>query len=153
MCDISIEQLSKDRYNTALHFLYEIDSSFPVPMSQRVDIPQHLYKLFDVGVVIAAFEGATMCGVLLGYVNDTKLQRAYLATLGVKEEYRSLGIGAQLTAYFEILAKNVQLQYIGVHAHKDNLRALRFYEKNGFCLTPDEHKPYPESVYFTKFIL
>ena len=150
MTDIVIEQFTAEKYEQVVNYLKEIDTIFPVPMSSRVNIEEHMKKLFSKGVVLVALSSDTICGILLGYINDMELRRAYLATLGVSSEARSVGVGSKLLTRFVDLASQKNMAYVGLHAHRDNVRAIRFYERHGFELTADPQKPYEESLYLTK---
>lgn len=152
MNDFEIVKLGINDYNNLVVFLKEIDRIFPVPMSVRVNIETHAKKLLDLGAAFIAQVDNKYVGVLLGYANDYEKKRGYLATLGIKEEYRNFGIGAKLIKVFADYCLEKNMNYIGLHAHRDNKRAIKFYQNNGFILTFDDNKPYIESVYLTKKI-
>lgn len=150
--DITIEQYGVEKYEQVVKYLYKIDRIFPDPMSSRVNIEEHMIKLFSKGVVIVAIKQGEICGILLGYINDYELKRAYLATLGVSAEVQSMGVGTKLLTTFIKMAEEKNMDYIGLHAHRDNLKAINFYHKHAFIETQDMHKPYEKSLYFTKRI-
>jgi ribosomal protein S18 acetylase RimI-like enzyme len=150
--DITIEQYGSEKYEQVVKYLYKIDKIFPDPMSSRVNIEEHMVKLFSRGVVIVALKSDEICGILLGYINDLELRRAYLATLGVSTQVQSMGVGTKLLTTFVDMATKQNMDYIGLHAHRENLRAIKFYEKHGFAQTQDMQKPYEKSLYFTKKI-
>lgn len=146
---VIIERLGSDSFREIVSYLQEIDGIFPVRISSRVDIIEHTTKVLNRGVVIAAIIKGKIVGICLGYANDIKCGRGYLGTLGVSKGYRSLGIGKQLTDEMIRFAREKGMRFVGVHAHRNNKRAIAFYMKNGFELTEDNEKPYDESVYLT----
>lgn len=152
MNDIKICRLNDSNYDQIVLYLKKTDDIYPVPMSSRVNIEEHAKKLLCLGVVFAAMDGNDIVGILLGYANDYEAGRAYCGTLGIQPEYQGQKLGAKLLATFEEFAKNRNMTFVGLHAHRDNTGALNFYKRNGFSLTQDPCKPYEESVYFTKFL-
>ena len=150
--DITIEQYGPEKYEQVVKYLYKIDKIFPDPMSSRVNIEEHMIKLFSRGVVLVALSSGEICGILLGYINDFELRRAYLATLGVSADVRSMGVGTKLLTTFADMATKKNMDYIGLHVHRENPRAIKFYERHGFTQTQDMQKPYEKSLYFTKKI-
>ncbi len=147
---LNIKILTNSDEELICKYLYEIDDIFPVPMSSRVNIESHAKKVLLKGVVIVAEDDGKLVGICLGYANDAFLGRAYMGTLGISEGYRSCGIGSKLIDAFIDYAREKNMTYLGVHAHQDNIRGIKFYQRNGFILTEDKEKPYAESVYLTK---
>ncbi len=145
-----LKTLTQNDESSICAYLHEIDSIFPVPMSSRMNIEEYTKKLLKYGVVIAAEDDGKIVGICMGYANDEAYGRAYLGTLGVSERYRSLGVGSELIDAMLVFARNRKMKYIGLHAHRDNLGAIRFYQRKGFVLSEDSHKPYEEAVYFTQ---
>lgn len=152
MNDTIIRRLGERNYEQIVEYLKRTDRIYPVPMSQRVNIETHAAKVLSKGVVIAAIHKGEIVGILLGYANDMENRRAYLGTLGIAPGFRSMGIGAVMVQEFEHYAEENEMQTVALHAHRDNYRAIKFYEKNGYTLTFDENKPYEESVYLTKTV-
>lgn len=150
--DVTIERYGLEKYDQVVKYLHKIDKIFPDPMSSRVNIEEHMIKLFSRGIVVVALKSDEICGILLGYINDEQLKRAYLATLGVSAEAQSMGVGTELLKTFIKMAKEKSMDYIGLHAHRDNIRAIKFYKRHGFEETQDNQKPYEKSVYLTKRI-
>lgn len=149
---VTIERLDETDEEDIVKYLKSIDSIFPVPMSSRVNIENHVKKLLSRGVVIVAKISGKIIGILLGYGNNHETKMGYLGTLGVSEGYRSLNIGKRLIDEFIVFLSENGMQGFGLHAHRDNTRALNFYQKNGCVLTSDDNKPYEESVYFTRLL-
>jgi len=62
--------------------------------------------------------------------NGLELERIYVIS-----EYQKQGIGKQLLDYVLKLAKSRKMSYVWLGVWQENLRAIRFYEQNGFQKT------------------
>lgn len=66
------------------------------------------------------------------YANNQKTQEAYISLLEVYQEYQGLHIGKRILKKCELIAKEKQMANIRLEVLKENYRAIKFYEKNGF---------------------
>lgn len=72
--------------------------------------------------------------------------RSYrLLSIAVRKNFMGKGIAGELISEFEKEVEKYEKQY-GLSVHKKNSRAIRFYEKNGFCY----EKESPDSLYLLK---
>lgn len=61
-----------------------------------------------------------------------------VASLGVAEEYRRLGIGTYILSYAETIASRMGKKWLEVDVLKKNIAAQRFYTKYGFTFIHSE---------------
>jgi GNAT superfamily N-acetyltransferase len=62
----------------------------------------------------------------------------FVASLGVAEEYRRLGIGTCILGYIEGIAKRMGKRWLEVDVLTKNIPAQRLYAKCGFAFTQSE---------------
>lgn len=71
----------------------------------------------------------------------------HLNTLVLDAQFQGLGLGQQVMAQFEKIAKNGHLQILRLCVQMNNLRAIRFYQKWGFRI---QGKPYVNTYLMRK---
>jgi putative acetyltransferase len=86
------------------------------------------------GATIMVAEGE---GTLVGFVTVIP-RRRYFDQIVVAPERWSSGIGETLVAE----AKRLSPAGLALHVNKDNVRALRFYEKHGFVIQGGDVNPH-----------
>jgi len=64
--------------------------------------------------------------------------RAYMYSFRVRPEYRSRGLGARILAFLEEDLKQRGFRAVTLNVAKDNPRAIKLYEKNGYRITAHE---------------
>jgi len=62
---------------------------------------------------------------------------AYVESIAVSQDWRGSGLANQFLDFLEAKAKTWNCSLMGLHVHRDNWPALRFYHKNGFEITSD----------------
>ena len=113
-------------------FLQEIDSCFPIALSKKVNLTEYAKKAMEKGINILAIEDNKIIGVCMGYANDQANRQAYISTIAVLPEYRNMQVGKQLIVEFKKCCKQNNMKSIQLFVHKDNERAIQFYQKMGF---------------------
>ena len=72
----------------------------------------------------------------IGYIQSVDYDKEhYIMMLILLPEYRSKGMGRQLLAQVK---DNATLKYIGLRVFRTNLKALSFYESQGFSNVENE---------------
>lgn len=130
-----------------ISFLKQIDNIFPVSLSQKVNIEDYAKKQLTHGVVICADISGKIVGILLGYANDTLNKRAYIGTIGIVTECQSKGIGKKLIDEMKQYSKKMGMDKIGLHTHKTNSGAIRFYTREGFRQISELNSERKDDVY------
>lgn len=134
-----------------LKFLTEIDGIFPVNLSDKVDLNEYVNKIFEKGIIIISEFNNEIVGVLTGYINDKKNKLAYISVLGIKKEYQRRNIGKKLLHIFEQEAKKQKMTNILLYTHKENVGAIKFYEREGYIMS-EKKANYDYSVTLEKKI-
>ncbi len=105
-------------------------------------IVKSLYENFfdneDVCLLIAK-KSKKLVGYIYGYIQnngDSKLKKVgVLDALYVEEEFRNNGIAQSLIDGFKKWAEDKKLSYLELKVCKDNLKAIKLYEKMGFKMS------------------
>ena len=88
-----------------------------------------LYESVPDGFYVAIMNGKTV-GYVVGFISITIKGRIF--TLGVKEEYRSMGIGTQLLDKICATLKENGSDEVTLEVRISNIPAQHFYLKRGF---------------------
>lgn len=140
--------LSKvEKLSTIFDLLIQFDKEFSPPLATRIE-SFNIYadKLYKHAIVIKALLKDTNIdvGFCAVYANDYISRKAYIAQLGVKQQFRGQGIGNLLISEAIKVSQKHGMKEIGLEVRKDNLNAIQFYRKFQFvvCSDIDEHNFY-----------
>lgn len=130
-----------------LKFIQQIDRTFPIPLSDKVNLEDYTEKLLKNAVLCAEFDNEQIIGVVAGYINDVSLF-AYISLVAVLPQARGEGVASKLIK--EFFEKCREKAYIAVHVytHKTNHSAIRLYEKLGFKKYEIKNEPRLEDEHF-----
>ncbi len=78
--------------------------------------------------------GIAICYRGFSVENDAPL--LIISDFSVRPEFRRRGIGRQILAFIEKLARQLDSPYLTLRVRETNLRALRLYQAAGFSQTP-----------------
>jgi len=145
---MEIIQLLKKDYDKLLNFIQEENNSFPVPLSDRVDLDSYVDKLLNNAVVYGINDMNELCGIICYYKNNFIDKKAYLSYLCIKKEYRGKKAGQKLLDIMTSDCQKDHFKSIILETNKNNKIARNFYEKNGFVLIKEEIN----SVFYEKNI-
>lgn len=109
--------------------LRKMDGYFEGRLSRRVNIDEYAKKLSQRAYCLAAEENGRIYGVLFFYKNDVD-NELYITFVSTDKECWGTGLASRMLARL----KEVGAGYgaIALEVDKDNARARRFYEKEGF---------------------
>lgn len=132
-------------YEDIYKLLNEYSNIFP-NLSQRViynEFAQKLEAFADVYVLCVDGKNA---GMIAFYSNDEIGKTAYITLIGVKKNFRNLGLGKQLLKFCESVSIEKGFTKIKLEVNKLNETAIRFYIRNGFSQISQDEK----SLYMMK---
>ena len=129
-------------------FLNKINASFPVPLSEKIQIEEYAQKVLLLGIVIKIEHNNEIVGVVTGYANNN-VSGGYISVLGVSENHRGQKIGSRLLEAFIDEAKIEGMKQISLFAHKDNHNALKMYLNRGFFINNSINKNYDYDIALT----
>ncbi len=127
------------------HFLFDNSCAFNPPFASSVDIVSYAQKLKRYAVLIELRDNDNLVGLLAAYINQqTKV--AYVPYVCVASENAGRGCGAKLlNALYE---RCCGCRCVELEVRVDNMKATRFYEKNGFVIV----EPRGDKYYMRKEI-
>ncbi len=128
--------------------LYNIDGSFPIPLSKKTDLKHYGQKLLDKGAVYGAWDKESMVGMCGFYANDTVNHKAYIAVLGIAAEYQHQGIAKHLLNETIAYCSSQKMKQCYLFTHKTNSGAIALYKGLGFSEAFDADRP--DDIMFIK---
>lgn len=131
-------------------FLVQINNDFPVELSEKVNFNEYADKIFDLGIILEVSMNENILGILTFYANDLIGREGCYSILGVLKKYRRLGIASKLCqSSFEIM-KNNGMKTAYTSTHKDNQKAITFYQNLGFAIDTNRPNWYEYNVSLIK---
>lgn len=121
------------RKNHIVSFLMSISNEFPIPLNEKVSIKDYVEKVFEKGYIIIAEENNDIAGLNMFYANDSDKKQAWISLICVAEKYRRNKVGTSLLQIAEDISLENGMDYLLLHVHKDNVGAIKTYERFGFA--------------------
>lgn len=75
-----------------------------------------------------------MAGYCAYYMNDFESREAYITLIAVDEDFQANHLGTIMLDYIKAVAVINGFICIRLEVHDNNVRAIRFYEHNNFCV-------------------
>ncbi len=116
-----------------VNFIYEINDDFNPKLSERIQIFDYSKKLIEhANFHVVKLDSLTI-GLIAFYCNDLKTRNAYIPIMGIKNQFRGLGIGKKLL--------DLTIEYVRKEGYKsiyletwEDSPAYFFYQKNDFIV-------------------
>ena len=129
-------------YKNILQTIKRFDSEFIPSITRRIpDLQNYVRKLADNAVVYTAIDNHEIIGFIAFYANNGNF--SFIALIAVLKSYRKRGIGQILIEKCLEISKNRHISKVQLEVLKDNVQAIKFYEKLGFYfINPSNDKSY-----------
>ena len=121
-------------YNEILHILDRYMNRFKSFGSGVIRKEEIAFKLSSFGTTIELVENNYSVGFAAFYHNDYISLTAYISLLAVAENQEGKKYGTRLLEEVERICLDSRMKTIRLEVHKDNTRAIRFYQKNGYTM-------------------
>lgn len=108
------------------------DADFVPPLSDRVVIGDYARKIATLAERFEAWSAGTLIGLVAIYCNDLETRVAHITSVSVLNKWAGKGIASQLMAQCIDHAKAAGMRKIVLEVAKENVPAIRLYEKCGF---------------------
>lgn len=131
---------SSDAFNKAFEFINNVDKTFPVPISDRVDIVSFTKKILERAIILQAVIDDEIVGLSSFYANDFGNMKAYLTFIAVKSNYMNMGIASKLIIKMFVILKDIGMVTVEAITDENNNIARTLYEKLGFKLAEAKNK-------------
>lgn len=125
----------KQLYN----LLLSCDNFFIPKLSEKVNIEKYSEKLFTRAVNFEAWENDNVIGLISMYVNDEKISFGYITNVSVENKYLNKGIASKLLKNCIEYAKIKKLRCIKLEVNRNNISALKLYEKFNYKVYQDDN--------------
>lgn len=133
-------------YNEIYRVLLDISSAYTPPLITSIkNLSEYALKLADNAEVFVA-KDKSILGFIAIYSNDMISKTGYITQIGVKSTAQSKGLGKKLMNISYFICKEKGMQKIKLEVRKNNLKAIKFYQKEGFekCGDATENSIYME---------
>lgn len=119
-------------YSQIYKVLVEISSAYDPPLITSIkNLPEYALKLSNNAEVLVAGRESIL-GLIAFYCNDAVNKTGYITQIAVKSTNQSRGIGKRLMNASYSICKENGMRKIKLEVRKSNIKAIKFYEKEGF---------------------
>ncbi len=133
-------------------FLRAVDTSFPVPLSQKQELHEFALKLYEKGTLCFIEENGEICSMIAGYTDNVINDIGYISISATLPSARGKGYASKLIKEFISTAKEKKLKAIHLYAVRENLPAVKMYERLGFVEWNIENEPRPNDLHLIYYI-
>ena len=135
-----------------IDFLFTIDKDFPIPLSDKVNIVEYAEKLMDKADLVVDMEKDSIRGLVAGYTENIIDNSAYIALVGVRDEFRGQGIAKQLVTTFIEMCREKSIQSINLYTHQTNTSAIKMYETLGFEIYDMQDEVRTQDIHYIYYL-
>lgn len=121
-------------------FLIKIDDSFPIPLSEKVNLKVYSIKLATQATILTKKIDENIVALVAGYTDNLTNNSAYVSVVGVLDKYRGKGLATELINGFICECKQKNISSVNLYTHKTNISAIKMYKKMGFFIDDAEIK-------------
>ena len=125
-----------------LEHLRRVDSLFVPTLSSRVTLGEYSRKLRAFGETIELWSGASIVGLVAGYVNGNG-SRSFLSSVSIESQLWGQGWGRRLLIDLIDLSRSVQSDSLDLEVSESSFQAVSMYRSLGFTV---ENRT-PEGMY------
>ena len=123
------------------HFLKDIDQDFSPYLSSKVVLSEYVEKIQNHAELIVD-KTVALRGIVVLYCNDVVNFKAYISLVGVRSEFRGMGIARKMMVEAINKAQDNGMKVIGIHSN--NEIALKLYKSLGFVTKEFGEREYLE---------
>ena len=144
---MALSESMQVKHNTSteveiLEHLRRVDSLFVPTLSSRVTLGEYSRKLRAFGETIELWSGASIVGLVAGYVNGNG-SRSFLSSVSIESQLWGQGWGRRLLIDLIDLSRSVQSDSLDLEVSESSFQAVSMYRSLGFTV---ENRT-PEGMY------
>lgn len=129
-------------------FLHRVDTDYPVPLSQKVNLEEYAQKLMDKADIFWEVDASgNIQALVAGYIRGAVGDMAYLSLVGTLPEVRGKGKASCLVRQFLKACEEHGMHGVHLYTVAANLPAVRLYERLGFEEYVIDDEPRPEDLH------
>lgn len=107
------------------------EGAFANPITKRKEYRQ-LFEKWNAAADFVVVYNQNILGFAILYNNNFDTHVSYLAEIVVSLKYQNMHIGKALLMECEMLAKNHNMNAIKLEVQSNNIKAIKFYKRNGY---------------------
>lgn len=127
-------ELDKSNLTDILNHLVRCDKLFNTPLSKKVDMLEYSKKIFTLASRVEYWDGMELRGLIAIYLNDFNSLKAFITNVTIENNLQSQGLGSKMLNVAFNLAVEKGFKVVSLEVDSKNIRAIRFYETNGFVI-------------------
>lgn len=147
----AVETVHKPTAEEIGSFLKAVEQDFPVPLSQKVDLKEYAQKLFEKATIFSTYQNGAIASMVAGYTDDLVDNKAYIAIMATRKEARGQGFAGELLDKFLVFSRQKGAKAVHVYAVKENVKAVKVYQKHGFETYEVLNESRPEDLHLIKY--
>ena len=117
-------------------------NAFATPVPERPGFSEYFQKIDSLACFLIARKENVISGFSAFYMNDQDNKTAFLSLIAVAPQMQGQSVGAVLLNEGEKLARENGMRRMVLKVRCDNLKAIRFYEKQGYTIACKEDGEY-----------
>lgn len=126
---IDYRQNQADKTHILSHFK---NCDFVPPLEEYLDVDNYINKILKNAVRFECWDGVELVGFVAAYCNDRVSKTGFVTLVSVDRLHGRRGIAQTLLGKMERHCIKSGFKKITLEVYKDNLPAIRLYEKCGF---------------------
>lgn len=112
--------------------LYEFRPSLYNSWISDDEIEKLAAKYSEKAIILLLCMNGSNAGIMIMYVNNVSLKKAFVSMIAAKEEFRRMAVGTTLLKRAESIARIWGMKYMNLEVAKQNQPAVDFYLRNGY---------------------
>lgn len=118
--------------NEIIEYIKGHENDFPIPLSQKVNIDEYVYKIQNNGKMVICYNANQIIALVFYYSNNIEEKKGFISLVSVDKNYRKRGIAKKM---LEIVFDNMKkrgMQLCEIPTHSTNQKAINLYTSLGF---------------------
>ena len=116
--------------------------AFAIPVQERAGFSEYFQKIDNFACFLIARKETEIAGFSAFYMNDQESKTAFVTLIAVAPHMQGQNIGTLLLEESEKLARENGMRRMFLKVRSENLKAIRFYEKQGYTIEFQEDEAY-----------
>lgn len=125
-----------------LRAIHVCGNAFSTPVQERTGFSEYFQKIDNLACFLVAKRENEISGFSAFYMNDQEHKTAFVSLIAVAPHMQGQNIGALLLDESEKLARGNGMRRMALKVHVENLKAIRFYKKQGYTIEPQKDEAY-----------
>ena len=129
-------------------FLYDVDKSFPVPLSEKQNLKDYAKKLFSCATICAEVQNGEILSMVAGYTENLTDNIAYIAVVATIKAAQGRGLASKCVREFIEICKEKSINAVHLYTDTSNKPAKAMYQKIGFVNYNPKNEHRPQDAHF-----